>query len=285
MPRNIDHEPIPIPQRVQEMKDRLHHALETNELTQEHLLGKLDQHFWIGGDLEAFINSDFSPATLTLHGLNRVCEAIAISVASMLASLDGDTRPLPFRIPGPTEQWHLGQHIGERLSAARRTKGLTQKQLAEDLGHDDRVYIENVEDGWIEPTILDLFIWNDLLGLTMADLIGDLAEIWEQRAKDEKGSMKRTTAVPVGVQGLPLGEERQGDLAVRVWYRSELGDDPRAWVLVIVKYDGDDFDTPAQDELDPDEWELVIMLANRLIDRVRKDPNTDLELPSVGLQL
>lgn len=266
------------------MKVRLLHALETNGLTQEHLLGKLDQHFWIGGDLKAFVNSDFSPATLTLHGLNRICEAIGISVASMLASLDGDTRPLPLRIPGPTEQWHLGQHIGERLSAARRRKGLSEKQIAEDLGHDDRVYIENVEDGWIEPTILDLFMWNDLLGLTMADLIGDLAEIWDPRAKDEKGDMNRTEAMPVGVQGFPLGEERKGDLAVRVWYRSELGADPQSWVLVILKYDGDEFDTPAQDELDKAEWELVITLANRLIDRVRKDPNTDLELPALELR-
>ena len=70
-----------------------------------------------------------------------------------------------------------------------------------------------------------------------------------------------------------------------MWYRSELGDDPQAWVLVILKYDGDEFDTPAQDELDQTEWELAIHLANRLIDRVRKDPNSNLELPAVELEL
>lgn len=258
--------------RVWELSQRLRAIMDEQGVSPDELKGRLDQYFWLRSDLEAFLNADFSPAVLTLSGVDRVCEVLGVPMGEVLGGIDGDERPLPERIDGPKEAWHIGQHVGQVLHRRRKLLGLDLKAIAKSIGMPTTM-LENIEDGWIEPSILDLFMLNDRLGMTLADLIGDLAE-----------DAQSSNPAPDEGWAYPLGENRDGDLAVRLWWRRELASDPQAWMMVILRYEGDIFDVVAQDELTDEDWSTITRLATELVARARGATPELKDLPRVGFK-
>ena len=97
--------------QVVELKRRLDDLLQDRNETLEHVLGKLDEFYWLRSDIEPFINSSGSPAVLPLRGMDRLCHVLDVPLDAMLGGLDGDARPLPERIKRPMEGWNDGEHV------------------------------------------------------------------------------------------------------------------------------------------------------------------------------
>lgn len=120
--------------RVWELSQRLRAIMDKQGVSPDALTGRLDQYFWLRSDLEAFLNADLSPAVLTLTGVDRVCEVLGVPLGAVLGRIDGDERPLPERIGGPKEAWHIGQHVGQILHRRRKFLGLELKTIANSIG-------------------------------------------------------------------------------------------------------------------------------------------------------
>lgn len=65
----------------------------------------------------------------------------------------------------PTRQ----RQIGDRIRTVRRTAGLSQVQLGERIGRDHKT-IHRYETAQSVPTLIDLLLLADVLGLSLGDL-------------------------------------------------------------------------------------------------------------------
>lgn len=253
---------LPIDEAVHELKRRLEELMQDRGMTPDRLMGSLDRFFWFGCDIEAFANSNYSPATLTLTGLDRLCSVLGVPLGYFLKGLDGDARPLPDRLPDAMDAWHIGQHVGSVIRRRRTLLGKSPRDAAEVLQGAGPAYVENVEDGWVEQSVLDLIWLNEWLELTMADLVGDLA--------DPELFLEGASAPTVNTQRrVPLGETREGDLVVRMWFRPHLAPSHTAWMLLVLRRLDGWLDVVGQDELTDEEWRVVCSLADRIVAQAR----------------
>ncbi|MEH0574277.1 helix-turn-helix transcriptional regulator [Streptomyces sp. B21-108] len=71
--------------------------------------------------------------------------------------------PMPDWVPTRQRQ------IGDRIRTVRRTAGLSQVQLGERIGRDHKT-IHRYETAQSVPTLIDLLLLADVLGLSLGDL-------------------------------------------------------------------------------------------------------------------
>lgn len=248
---------LTIADRVYEMRQRLMASLLQRDWTTDHLDGAMDRFFWFESDIEAFRRSNHSPVTLTLNGLDRLARCLELPLHSFLRELDGDDRPLPITLLRPTEHFDIASHLGRRLHAARSTQNKTAGWVVRPIPGMTAQDLKGIERGEFEPSVMDLMMLGDRLGLTFADLIGDLSE-----------------GVEIGTEELPpppiaLGEADSGPLVVRLWYDPDRAGDPTAWAIQVMRRTGRALSMPAQDEFSDEDWAAIRQLADRVLTTAR----------------
>jgi len=70
--------------------------------------------------------------------------------------------------PKPDWVTHRQQVIGERIRTGRRTAGLSQVQLGDRIGRDHKT-IHRYETAQSVPTLIDLLLLADVLGMSLGD--------------------------------------------------------------------------------------------------------------------
>lgn len=254
--------------RIYEMRQRLMSLLLERDWTTDHLDGAMDRFFWLPSDLNAFRRSKYSPATLTLNGLDRLAQVLEVPMHTFLRDLDKDDRPLPVTLLGPLQKWDISTHIGRSIRGRRERLGRTAGWVCRNMPGWTSSDLKRLERGEFEPSVIDLMMIGDRIGYTFADFIGDLTE----GAEDDSIVSEHPP--------IALGEEAQDDLLIRLWYRPGLGDDPNAWTLMIMRSTGSGLFMPAQDELTEAEWRSVLKLADRVVERARQRLS-HLDIPEV----